>query len=105
MDMDYLGLSINEEKTVNISRKMRRTLVGLVLSNEGRVSIGREAKRDIRSKMHRYSKGMLSGAEVEHLRGQLAFILSIDPEFVRNLWEKYKIRSVSFVDDSLEIPF
>ncbi len=38
-ELSYLGITINKEKTVNVSKKHRRILTGLVLSNSGTASI------------------------------------------------------------------
>lgn len=84
-DVAYLGLSLNEEKTVNVSKKNKRSLTGLILSNAGEVSIGRERKRKLRAAINAYSKGRLSPQEVATLRGQLAFIWSVDRPFVAGL--------------------
>ena len=97
-EMNYLGLSLNESKTVNVSKKRRRTLVGLVLSNEGQVSIGRDKKRMLRAAMSNLAKGELSSAETSRLRGVLAFTHGIDPEFVRQLCERYGFATIQDVD-------
>lgn len=94
-DLDYLGLRLNEEKTVNVSKKHRRELVGLVISNQGKVSLGREEKHRLRAALHALSLGKLSATEVTKLRGQLAFSLSIDREFVVALCAKYGFAKVS----------
>lgn len=94
-DLDYLGLRLNEEKTVNVSKKHRRELVGLVISNQGKVSLGREEKHRLRAALHALSLGKLSATEVTKLRGQLAFSLSIDHEFVVALCAKYGFGKVS----------
>lgn len=84
-ELEYLGLLLNEEKTVNVSKKHRRTLTGLVLSNDGKASIGREEKRRLRAALDALCKGRLAPDEVGRLRGQLAFAYSIDPDFVLGL--------------------
>ena len=99
-DFSYLGLVLNEEKTVNVSQKNRRTLVGLTLSNAGNVSVGRDAKRLIRAQMHRASQGQLSVVEFLSLKGRLAFLLSVDPEFVHSLCSKYGFSNVEAVSFS-----
>lgn len=38
--LSYLGLTVNEEKTVHVSKRHRRSLVGLTLTNEGEASVG-----------------------------------------------------------------
>ncbi len=99
-ELQYLALRLNDEKTVNVSTKNRRTLVGLNLSNDGIASIGREAKRNIRASMHQLSKGLLSPIQIATLRGNLAFIYSIDPDFVMFLCSRYgfnKINEVAYI--------
>ena len=85
MDLRYPSLSLNEEKTVFTSKKFRRQLTGLILTNEGKPSLGREKKRLIRSMAHHYSNGNLAPDQVSHLRGLLAFAHSIEPLFVQTI--------------------
>lgn len=84
-DLEYPKLSLNDEKTVFTSKKFRRQLTGLILTNEGKPSLGREKKRLIRSMAHRYSNGNLALDQVAHLRGLLAFAHSIEPLFVQTI--------------------
>lgn len=100
-ELAYLGLSLNESKTINVSTKHRRTLVGLTLSNDGQVSIGRDAKRELRSKMHRLTQGSLSPPEIANLRGRLAFTFAIDPEFVNHLLARYGFDSIAKIAGAL----
>jgi retron-type reverse transcriptase len=99
-ELEYLGLSLNDSKTVNVSTKRRRTLVGLTLSNDGKASIGREAKRELRVALYRLSRGLLLPQEVSNLRGKLAFTYSIDPEFVDTLLSHYGFESIARVEHS-----
>lgn len=94
-------LAINEKKTVNVSKRHNRTLVGLTITPDQKVSLGRERKRDIRAKLHLYGKGYLTGEDVAHLRGLLAYAWSIEPEFVLSLVEKRGNEIFS----KLELPF
>ncbi|WP_434108859.1 retron St85 family RNA-directed DNA polymerase [Paraburkholderia caffeinilytica] len=94
-ELSYLGLTLNASKTVNVSTKSRRVLVGLVLSNSGVASIGREEKRKLRAMMHALSQGKLLPEEVGQLRGKLAFVQSIDTEFVSTLCTRYGFSKVS----------
>lgn len=80
-EIDYPKLIINEEKTVFTSKKHNRTLVGLVLSNDGAVSIGRDRKREIRALAKNYDKGQIQAEQISHLRGLLSFTISIDKSF------------------------
>ncbi|ACH82547.1 RNA-directed DNA polymerase (Reverse transcriptase) [Acidithiobacillus ferrooxidans ATCC 53993] len=97
-ELDYLGLSLNEAKTINVSTKHRRTLVGLTLSNDGRASIGRIAKRELRQAIHSLRHGLLSQSEIANLRGRLAFTYAIDPEFIEHLLHRYGFESISTID-------
>jgi RNA-directed DNA polymerase len=93
-ELAYLGLSLNAEKTVNVSKKRKRTLVGLTLSNDGDVSVGREEKRRLRAMFHAFSKGELPSAEIGRLRGKLAYLYGVDPEFVMSLCRRYGVVNV-----------
>ena len=99
--LSYLGLSLNESKTVNVSTKNHRMLVGLTLSNDGKASIGRDAKRDLRLSIHRLSRGVLSPMEIANLRGRLAFTYAIDPEFVDQLLSRYGFESIAKIEGPL----
>lgn len=94
-ELEYLGLNLNEKKTVNVSKKNRRTLVGLTLSNDGSTSIGRDAKRELRNQLYRASKGELNKEEFQRLKGRLAFLFSVDPDFVMTLCRKYNAKKIS----------
>jgi hypothetical protein len=93
-ELSYLNISLNEEKTVNVSKKKKRTLVGLTLSNVGNVSVGREEKRRLRAEFHSFSKGMLPHDEIGRLRGKLAYVFGIDPDFVTGLCKRYRVSKI-----------
>jgi RNA-directed DNA polymerase len=78
-------LILNEEKTVYTSKKHHRQLTGLVLTNEGQASVGREKKRFIRSMAHHYKVGKLNQEDHSKLRGWLSFTMSVDKAFVRSI--------------------
>lgn len=82
------NLEINIEKTVFTSRKHNRTLTGLVISNEGKISIGRDKKRKLRVMAHKASLNLLDQENLDKLKGTLAFLLSIDPDFSHYLRQK-----------------
>lgn len=99
-ELNYLGLNLNSKKTINVSKKNRRTLVGLTLSNDGTASIGRDAKRDIRNQLYRASKGEITNIEFQKLKGRLAFLFSVDPDFVIKLCRKHgatRVADLNFV--------
>lgn len=98
--LNYLNLFINGKKTVNVSKKNRRSLVGIVLGNDGSASIGRDRKRAIRETLYRASKGLLSIEDLNTLRGRLSYYHSIDNEFVGAILDKYNIKSPSDINFS-----
>lgn len=89
--MKHLGLALHEGKTVNVSTKNNRTLTGLVLSNAGTVSVGRDKKRLVRAQVHSMMSGALMPEAVASLKGYLSFVHSIDPIFVANLAKRYNL--------------
>lgn len=94
-ELPYPKLSINTKKTIHVSKKSQRRVTGLVLSNEGRVSLGRERKRLISSMIHHYVHGKLSEAETMHLQGLLGFAEDAEPLFVSRMRAKYGILIIS----------
>lgn len=90
-------LRINDAKTVFTSRKRRRMVTGLVLTPQGKLSIGRDKKRKVRTLIHLYSMGVLSVEEVSYLRGYLAFAKSVEPKFVDSVAEKYGKKTIGMV--------
>ena len=84
-------LRLNERKTVHASRANSRRVTGLVLSNEGTVSLGRDRKRVIRAGVHHFIKGGMDLKEIAHLQGMLAFVHVAEPDFLNRLTEKYGV--------------
>lgn len=88
-EVRYPSLSINPEKTVTATRKVRRSVTGLVITNDGLVSLGYERKRVIRSKVYHALRGDLSIEDRNFLCGLLAFANDVEPSFVQSLSAKY----------------
>lgn len=81
-EIQYPTLSLNEKKTINLSRKHHRELTGVVLTNGGKISIGHDNRRLIRAMVDYFARGQLSPQDVAKLRGLIAFSRSIDPTVV-----------------------
>lgn len=88
-ELEYPRIQINEKKTVSISRAFKRVLVGLVLTPDGKVSLGRERKRRLRSELNRFTQDRLDEADIPALRGELAFAWSVEKEFVKSLVRQF----------------
>ena len=82
-------LRVNEAKTERRSRKTRRVVTGLVLTPNRQISIGRERKRSIRTRVFLFTQGRLSGEDTQSLAGLLAFASDIEPKFVMSLRAKF----------------
>jgi hypothetical protein len=82
-------LILNEGKTVVATTKYRRVVTGLTLANDGRVTIGRERKREIRAALHNASQGKLDPEACGRLAGLLAFIKDVEPEHYRQITMLY----------------
>ncbi|MFX1537591.1 MAG: retron St85 family RNA-directed DNA polymerase [Promethearchaeota archaeon] len=91
-------LKINNRKTVFGSKAHRRIVTGLILTNDGAVSLGRDRKRRIRAQIHHMLQGKLSKEEINNLRGMLAFARDIEPEFVKRMGKKYGKQVVKKMD-------
>ncbi len=85
----YANLRINHEKTTFLSRRYSRRVTGLVITTEGEVSIGRERKRAVKAQVHKFLQGDSDNSKLSTLRGYLAFIRDVEPEFWESLKRKY----------------
>lgn len=87
--LKYPKLEINAEKTTFITSKYRRTVTGLTITNDDRVTIGRESKRQLHAAVHQALFSRLSSEELQVLAGTLAYVNSVEPEFLSVLRRKY----------------
>ena len=80
-------LKINSGKTHHSSRKNRLNVTGLVITNDIKVSIGRDKKREIRTMIFNWNK--LKDFQKDYLVGFLSYCRSVEPEFINSLCAKY----------------
>lgn len=88
-EMAYPKLTVNEAKTVLATPKYHRQVTGLVLTNDGRVSLGRERKRRISASLHHFKMGRLTPKQARELLGTMAFSRDVEPEFFLRMELKY----------------
>jgi len=88
-EIKYPKLSVNKTKTVHTSKGKGITVTGVIITPNGKLSIGRERKRTIRASIHHFLNQKLSFEEIQKLNGLLAFSQDIEPEFVQNMKLKY----------------
>ncbi len=82
-------LDINKRKTTYVTRKYHRSVTGLTLANDGRVTIGHQKKREVRSMVHRAISNAMTRDELQVLAGVLAYIQDVEPAFLEVLARKY----------------
>ena len=89
------GLNINTDKTRHSSKKGRRRITGIILSSDGRISIGRSIKRYIRRQVFRYDS--ITAKEKGELGGLIAFAQDIEPDIINTLILKYGLANIKQV--------
>ena len=77
-----------------------RKLTGLILSNQGKVSLGRDRKRLIRAMVHRFVLGKSTPNELDKLRGLIAFSHDVEPDFVNRLRQKFGSHQIDQIFNS-----
>lgn len=82
-------LFINKDKTILSSKKRRRIITGLVLTSDNKVSVGRAQKRFIKGLIHRYIEKQLEPKQISYLKGYLAYLNSVEPNFIKRLKIKF----------------
>ena len=82
-------MKINKKKTVISSKGHNRHITGVTLTNDNKLSIGRERKKYISALVHKSMHGLLDEGDVQHLKGLMGFAQHIEPGFVDNLKRKY----------------
>ena len=83
------ALRFNESKRRLFTKGGRRTVTGLVITPDRRVSFGRERKRTISAMLHHLSLERLNNDNKALLKGLLGFCISVEVSFVENLRLKY----------------
>jgi hypothetical protein len=82
-------LKLNDAKRVAVGRGSAMTVTGLTLSNQGLVTVGRKRKRGVRSGVRQYVRGLLTDDGIAVLKGEIAFVLSIEPGYKLALLQSY----------------
>lgn len=83
-------LTFNEAKRGIFTSAGRRLVTGLLLTPDGKVSLGRERKRTISAALHHIAVGRnATRSHREETRGWLAYANSVEPAFVVAMAVKY----------------
>lgn len=99
--LPFPKLYVNPDKTICATTKYRRSVTGLVLANDGRVTIGRDRKRLVRSAVNRASKGELDVPAMQRLCGILGFINSVEPSYIETLRRSYGSAVITAIQRSV----
>jgi RNA-directed DNA polymerase len=79
-------LQLNLSKTRHVSKRRRRLVTGIVITDTG-LSIGRKTKRRLRSQIFKLDR--LTELERRSLSGWLAYAKSVEPDFINRLILKF----------------
>lgn len=92
-------LLINHDKTIYTSKKRKKVITGIVITSDGKKSIGRKKKKFIKGLVYKYTREELEQKEITYLRGYLSYIKSIEPEFISSLSRKYGDDVISMINN------
>jgi RNA-directed DNA polymerase len=83
-------LEFNEAKRGIFTSAGRRLVTGLVITPDGKVSLGRARKREISAAIHYIITGRNTSLKhINNTKGWLAYAKSVDPEFYNSMVRKY----------------
>ena len=82
-------LTLNESKTVFTSKAHNRHVTGVTITNNNKLSLGRDKKRYISALIHKFKHGHLSEEDIHHLKGLISHALHIENKFISNMSKKY----------------
>lgn len=98
----YARLKINHKKTAFLSKKYRRSVTGLLITPDDKISVGRHSKRKIKGLIWRLQRDGLSQEDRRYLSGYIAFLRDVEPAFVTSLIQKYGHKLFELAADSAE---
>ena len=86
---EFPRLSINETKTRYYKPGMNRIINGLSVIYGNKVSVGKMRKKMVKAKLNLLKYDELNEEERCVLRGNLAFISDVEPDYINKLYVKY----------------
>ncbi|WIL43059.1 retron St85 family RNA-directed DNA polymerase [Pantoea agglomerans] len=94
-EVNLKNIKINHQKTVFSSRKFNRHITGVTITTEGHLSLGRDRKRLLRSKIHRFINEKLTLKETASLKGELGYAKFIEYSFYQSMIDKYGFDTIN----------
>jgi len=64
-------------------------VTGLRITPDAKVSVGRDLKRKIRALAHKAFNKQIAAEDLGWLRGMLAYVSSIEPEYAEKIRSRY----------------
>ena len=92
-------LFLNEAKTLHLSRAQHRSVTGLVITPEGKISIGRDRKREIKTLAYLALNEKLTSEKRKYFSGMIAFCHDVEPDFVEGLNKKFDCDFLSLIKE------
>ena len=86
--------TINKEKTHYGSRSGRNWMLGLMLNNDGKITVGHQKKKIANAMIHQFMTDYSSGKEwsledTQKFSGELAYFKSVEPQYFADMIAKY----------------
>lgn len=103
-ELRHPKLALNNQKTNFVTRRYRRTVTGVVLGNDGTLSLGRDRKRLLSAQIHRAAQNQLQDPQLQELAGLLAFANVVEPGFLVRMRTKYGSGVVKKIQASAKVP-
>ncbi|PSU48155.1 RNA-directed DNA polymerase [Photobacterium frigidiphilum] len=82
-------ITVNNVKTTFSSKAHNRHITGVTLTNDNKLSVGRERKRLISTLIHKYVINDIEKQDVTYLQGMLSFAIHVEPDFRGKMSKKY----------------
>lgn len=93
-DFRFAKLTVNKPKTLHLSRRYHRSVTGLVITTERKVSLGRDRKRLIRSLVYKHLTERLTADKYGTALGLLSFAYDVERTFYDSLAGKFSVHDV-----------
>lgn len=89
IDLKLNTLKINDKKTIHSSKKHNRTMTGLIITSDNKISIGLEKKNEIKRNLYYLKQGRNNITDKTSIGGYLSYIKSVEGSFFLTLQRKY----------------
>jgi len=86
-ELEKKGFRLNKKKTRFMSQKGKRSITGLVITNEKKVSVGLDLRQKIKSMV--YNKMIKDEGDPNVIMGYLSFLKDVEPLSYNKIIIKY----------------